>query len=780
MSMSISDSPPGSGISGSSGRSGTATPSIITMNSSGGPGQLTPSAKVAIALGCFAVVALAAGAAILSLCRRRRQRRRKVRFGATEDTTPPAPSNPYGPIGKSGPCLLKPLFSETEKTQPTASLPPSTSILRALGARVATLGRNARRPSGEQYAVLRDVGDTPNRHSTRRDSDTIRLIGSRSPGQMDPRAFTAALMSPSRSPTRGQQSPGRYVRRSMLSDEDLRRFPTIPEEDWVVPDEDEKKWKTAPSLLGEDDRKARDPFADDQDEDESRGPSPPKMRLPGGPVPTPHDSRSDLDPFDDTHHRLSAAMNDDLLLPPPALRPVSDSSLPRSQHSRSTSASDLEEGIVGRAQLGSHRTPTLYSPESEYEPIKRTESFFRRMTAGGISSIILRQSPTKPALEVRDPNPNPTLWPIISRDAPNQVQDDRRRPEGGDESDRSALLEPPQPLGEFRASLSSLSSARSMRDMVIVQRDDSELGSPVFVETADIASRHSAFNFTHQEHPPHRLSVVHHSDDSNSVSDGSWQSRHRVDDRNGSSDTFGRSTGPLVEPPMLDFGGGLDLSFNLHHSLPRGGITDDQSEHLLEYPKAPPPTLSPPRSPESPSRESPDRRSTPEVENSAEALQTLETSEIESPATNEEADTEFTPSPSPRPSPFGHRRPVKDVVKSLNKRGGATPLSLFSPASNYSTATPVIPSPLPKATSPVKTTAPLRISPKKRSSQPPISGEPAQASPISAGPSLRRDESIRSIMSQGSGSPGRPQTIYEAVKRQRLSVANPDAKRWSS
>jgi hypothetical protein len=86
------------------------------------------------------------------------------------------------------------------------------------------------------------------------------------------------------------------------------------------------------------------------------------------------------------------------------------------------------------------------------------------------------------------------------------------------------------------------------------------------------------------------------------------------------------------------------------------------------------------------------------------------------------------PSGSPVPSPLvSHRRAVKDVVNSINKRGGGLPLAFASPASNYSPSTTAPPSPL----------------------------------------------SVRS----GVEAKRRPVTMYEAVKRERLLVANPDKRK---
>jgi hypothetical protein len=88
------------------------------------------------------------------------------------------------------------------------------------------------------------------------------------------------------------------------------------------------------------------------------------------------------------------------------------------------------------------------------------------------------------------------------------------------------------------------------------------------------------------------------------------------------------------------------------------------------------------------------------------------------------------PSGSPVPSPLvSHRRPVKDFVNSINKRGGGLPLAFASPASAYSPATTAPPSPL----------------------------------------------SRRGTVQDGDRK--RPMTMYEAVKRERLLVANPDKRK---
>ncbi len=546
-----------------------------------------------------------------------------------------------------------PAFHEREK--PVVDLG-----MGAIGSSLANISNKfARQAYNDTYAVLRESDEAGAsgifRDPTRRFGSGIRLVGPRSPPIRDkyaPIRLSRAF------------SPSRDSRIDILRDEDSRNFAKRPEVDWVLPSDDsEGQWKPAHSLLGgqRDIAEEDDPF----DDDESLRPP---MR--GGPVPTPQGSRSDLDPFEDIpRHRNSfteASGSRSVTVPLPALsrsdhldldiflapplegRQESGISLPRSLRSmQSGTTSDAEEGIVQHAQIGSHHRVSLISPvETACLPIKRSESFFRRMTAGGISSLLSRQvtSPQQQQqqLDIRDPAPLPTLWQVKSREDLSYLST----------SLGVEALQPPQPSHGKGLSLSSLQSAKSMRNMVIMQREAtiSSIETEAVIETASPL-------LLETERP-----------------EGAGHHRHGL--------TMGTET-----PGSIVFNGAAFAS-PVRLPVPNAGPsrpTLDPSPPM-EAESSPSPLLAPDRPPSTPTRQVP-----------------------------------LPPTDSPVPSPLlSHRRPVRDVVNSINKRASATPLSLFSPESQYS---------------------------------------PAPISPQTTG---------------RSGSTTRPSTIYEAVRRSPLTVTNPD------
>lgn len=371
-----------------------------------------------------------------------------------------------------------------------------------LGLGAVGAGLSALRLGTKQHAYnqLEDdgPGSGPARQPIRRAGAGIKLIGPRS------------------NPSTSRPGPKSPPRVDILHDEDSRTFLRLPARegsgatDWKVDRKGKDEWRSAASVLGH--GEPTDPFEDA-----------PLIR--GGPVPTPIGPRSERDPFDDGYgdgydevdittavsrgpglYQLPPLSSSDPLDIAGLLVPRrsgsgsgsgrhGDSSLPRSAHSRGStnfSASDAEEGIVHHAQFASQASASYSPQEAEYVPIKRNESFFRRMASGGISSLMSisgvgagrRQSVRRSdSRDIRDPTPGPgpALWPVESRDELT-------------ESGSADLPHPPSTwrgIGAGRGhghesgpSMSSLASARSMRDMVIVQREgtDSSEASLVVLE----------------------------------------------------------------------------------------------------------------------------------------------------------------------------------------------------------------------------------------------------------------------------------------------------------
>jgi hypothetical protein len=543
-------------------------------------------------------------------------------------------------------------YNEYKNVPPTS---PEKTVGLGMGtikASFASLRNFRREQPSETYAVLNDEGpssyadaSSPVRQPTRRSGQGIRLLGPRSQ-----RASYAPVASPPSIATGDS-------RMDMLSDEDSRNFPKP--RDWNVGEDDVGGWKSARSILA--DHTEEDPFEDDE-----------SLRPPitGGPVPTPFGSRTSFDP---SHERDIG--DGDFGLPHVNSEPLDLAGLlPPTSHKRysamsgisgPSSVSDCSEGVVHYAHIGSPASTSL-SPESTYMPIKRTDTFFKRMAAGGITSLLSNKSINRStstrstAYNIRDPAPPPSLWPVVSRDM-MRVQSGLPNPDDGKPPTawKGEDLKPVRPTHHHGPSLTSITSARSMRDMVIVQR-----------EPTDSSAESVTIETTSPEPDRHFHSYDHTSD------------RDIFDDRH---EARARDNGQGGETPESIVFDGADFAMS-----PETNVGGDLSRRPTI---APVPIIVAPTTPTS------DR--------------------IRS--TNTGSPRAIPPDGSPIPHPvLMHRRPVSEMVNSINKRGSGsgdtTPISLFSPQSRYS--------------SPASTP--------------------------------------RQVIGR------RPTTLYEAVKRDKLLVANPD------
>ena len=655
----------------STGSLSQSAPSSSSTSERGGSHSLFSSIPVRV--GCtLGLLALACLVVLALLYQLRRRRRRKRLFGSPAENGREArrgPSRPYGSREKGGVGLMEDTVAP-ESTSPSDLNEKSGMIglgMGAIGATLASISSRfaSRQTPDEPYVALDDTPEAggPLRKSTRRIGTGIRLVGPRSPPPKGEAYKPVRFASNSRFASRN-------LRLDILFDEDSRKFARLPVKDWVLPsDESEGQWRPAHRLL-DSPRQARNERDRSEDTDSALVPAI------GGPVPTPRESRSDLDTFEESESRhdsfgegirprlgqdqlppFSPSDHSDLtslLAPPLAARRSSANSLPRSQRSfKTTSFSDVEEGIIQHARIVSQQSASVISPlQSSYEPIKRSESFFRRMTSGAISSLLTRQATdTRRAPDIRDPAPLPTLWQIASLDEP-------RLAHRSSFLDADALRPPPQHSLRSGPSLSSLQSAKSMRDMVIMQRESTSLS----IETETVIETVSPL--LNEPDRPH--STGHH--------------RHGLS----IGTTIGSETPGSIVFNGADFASPMvfpEVDFGPARATKPPTFTDETS-------------------------------ASPPLDQSEQVLMTPTKS------------NPVPPVDSPVPTPLlSHRRPVRDVVDSINKRGNATPLSLFSPTSQYS---------------------------------------PGSVSPQITG-------------SSRGGPVGRPSsTLYEAVKRSTLTVANPD------
>lgn len=416
-----------------------------------------------------------------------------------------------------------------------------------LGAVSAGWTRISPQRRNEPYASLQDKDEgaltpAPQRKSTRRIGNGVRLTGPRPP--LGGSASAAGL--------RSAMSP---PRRDMLSDEDSRTFRNAgagargkkEDGDWTVNKKDQNRssWAPAGRVLQRSTSASSGTDSGFDSDEESL--LPPRIR--GGPVPTPMASASIIDPFDDSQsvdigtirsnrsylsqhstasqrdrtgpglHQLPSSdpMDFSDLLAVPNRFSYNDKSISsRGSTYISASASDAEEGIVHRAERSmtqyayEYANAGIISPEpdpNEGQPVRRSESFFKRMTAGGIAGLLggglvggagggssERYAKTGPAgpragADVRQwhgDSEKPGLWPVESHDEPSNGRAHGRSPasastaSGGscqDDKEDMALMPPPSAWSgtgtkeSAGQSVSSVATAKSMRDFTLVQRE---------------------------------------------------------------------------------------------------------------------------------------------------------------------------------------------------------------------------------------------------------------------------------------------------------------------
>lgn len=735
-----------------SGSSSAITPSSSASDTpeSAASGMGLP-AQLGLIFGILAVAGMGIAVFVWRYRRRRRHQRLERAIYGLGPSHPP--SRPYGSRDKGGEGLMEEARNLNEKDTPPLPQPPTPAPkqvglgLGSITATFASLRGYVKKPTeAESYAVLHDQGNaSPVRKPTKRVGQGIRLIGPRSPHH-EPyeqrRQSRASIMSPD-------------SRRDMLGDEDSRNFPKT--QDWEVGDLGQGSvqghWKSAKSILADHEE---DPFEDDDD-----SLHPPVIR--GGPVPTPHESTANLDPFIDLHDESSRDIGDyglphvdsDPLLDLDALLPVPSAAMHKrysamsSDSGPSTAMTDVEEGVVQHAHFASPgTTASLFSPaETTYQPIRRTDTFFRRMAAGGISSLLpssskslaRSQSSSTSLFDIRDPAPPPTLWPVVSRDMLHQAETGQAghtatynhagaigalgaalgvtKPptawKGGNLSIDTAAAQ--RPTHHPGPSLTSITSARSMRDMVIVQREPTSSSG----ESAII------------EHTPHHM-VLGHGHDHHSTTTATTSDDNSVMDQE--TRPKGTPGGGLVVFDGADFASPISV----RGQTPQAGRpSTPPHDTTYRLPSLPPPTDRSTRTPA--------------------PLPSTPSWSVAAASTPTPTRTPRVPSSSPIPHPLlSHRRPVSEMVKSINKRGSgsglgasgsgagssnaSSPLSLFSPASQYS----------------------------------PVSPTKGFASPATQIPAM--GPSVGAGAGTGHGPSGlkRPTTLYEAVKRDKLQVANPD------
>ncbi|WVQ83111.1 hypothetical protein IAT38_005249 [Cryptococcus sp. DSM 104549] len=735
---------------------------------------LSSSVITGLVLASLAVFALVFGLCFWCM-RRRRQRPQQSQktpvwpASGPRGRIPSGAARPYGDREKGGPGLMDEMREEKGEPNPYGAPPPGPGAgwggafgagVGALGAGIASLSSklSSRAGSGDPYAELHDrspeemndLSALPTRQPTRRVGNGIRLIGPR------PQRGKSIYYAPDRSDRPALASVVRDSRIDMFGDEDSRRFsdaatsrnfsdaPTA-EEDMGVLRSASGRWRSANSLL--DDRYSDTDFDDD---------APILAPFKGGPVPTPHASATDVNDLARRGSELSNPHSLQYKLPVFAptdpldldvygmLRPhdssmYSDNSMTPSQISgvSSRQPSDLEEGVVHDVR---RVHPDDASSMLRPVPIRRTDSFLKRLAGAGVTALLGHRNSQSSAtrsrpnsqLEIRDPAPQPTLWPIVSQDqlplAPESTSssnspDTTRAPPV---SWRADVLQAPRPTHHTGPSLSSLNSARSMRNMVIIQREAaaSSTGTEGVISegTPEPGSspRGSAFSeglsaTVVDEHEQREAGMeMKEKDGAQSLMDFGVR---EIEAEGSQSSRREGGMGSLV--PDIDFGPSmLDLSLNeptpvapavtRKPSLPSipevasepvvvGAVSEQAVEETVPVPATPKQVHSEPLTEEPVSMGMPVEEETfvedtptpvPAVVSTPRRLPPASTFQTPS-AQRTTAPSSPTPAPSPSTTPnplLYSRRRVRDVVNSINKRGASTPMSLLAPKTTYSPA----------------------------------------------------------------------------------------------
>ncbi|WVR06388.1 hypothetical protein IAU60_003419 [Kwoniella sp. DSM 27419] len=701
---------------------------------------LTTAIRVGLILGVCAIVATGLGLCLWAYKRRQRSKLLPVNGNAsTPQYGDGIVQSSNAAEAEAGDAMLeKPIHRQLRPPHQQSIWPgreKSASIGLGMGAIGATLAsisskfagraRNVEDPYAklhdEPSKLVRDFSEDAGgrlRKSSRRIGNGIQLLGPQ------PQRDRSQYYRPKDSQGRPLRSTSiiRHSRIDMLGEEDampyeirsnIVREASAREEDWVMPsDESDSRWKSAKSILNEnysdDIGRYRDPFEDADDEDTDGLILPP---LRGGPVPTPHESRCDLAAFDETAsmsnpysvlsrnphsevYRYTESRCLDMSLPlaspsdplkiPALLSFASDRQYCHASVSHSNRSggsivtgeshglscvSDPEQGIVQSAAYLHSQSPTLVSPGSpEYVPIKRSESFFRRMAGGGITSLLpSRTSSTKKREpDIRDPAPQPTLRPVISKDESLlEVCSPSTCDHGQPDLARTAhVLRPPEAACRQEPSLSSLSSARSMRDMEIVQKETTDYAT----ESRGLIGRSYSLAERQAFHKDSQRSSDTLEADSLSPlpSETSILSRPAGAGHHRAANGL---TAGLETPGEVVFNGADFASPALSAISPyKLAKTDqlDQEEHVVASSPLP---IDPEKSKDDPFADSYRVRGVSHIDDGV------------SPVTPKRATISAELSPSPA---TGARRPVREVVESINKRGGSTPFTLLSPMSNYS------------------------------------------------------------------------------------------------
>ncbi|WVO12632.1 hypothetical protein L204_100237 [Cryptococcus depauperatus] len=825
------------------GESQTYTHALPTSNTSHAASDaganthpLSTSIIVALVVGSVSVASLALGICLWAIrLRSRRQRQNAWPASGPHGRGLFAAPRPYGAREKGGPGLMEDL--EEKGYQPRCIMrdrPPAQQTgwnaawnagTSAIGAGISSISSRIKAghwtsdPYAElQYPSSDDGADSvasPSRRSIRPAGNGIRLLGPR-PIRGKSLYYTPHKPVPAASAVKD-------ARIDMFEDEDSRRFNNLsPSKSWSDLPSEEEDMGVLRTPSGR--WRSTQPTMSDSDDGETDLNVPILAPFKGGPVPTPHDSIVEINRshLDSTQYQLPSSSSEPLdlfgLLEPSLQVESQNAAMPSQRSLRSGVSgsshqpSDSEEAFVQDVRLARRDDASLVSPVSPTQ-LPRNDSFFTRMTSTRVSAILRRgnsrSSTARPRsgsqLEIRDPAPQPTLWPIASQDQLHQLPlpettqktssvlpDSTRVPPI---SWRGDIIVQPKPTYTNGPSLSSLDSARSMRNMMILKREDTESSLETTGVIEEMAPFEAEQSFAEQDLMPEdedeslegdlitrevNASLVNEEEVSEMYLDDQEDKDRREDEVDNFLDVGFETFGDLdlsLTGTLLSVGGGRCTSVSKATTLPP--VPEFREETATATPLSK--SVQSLRHVEvSPA----DARSDSVTSTPSPLTKNLKHVPPHKPAT-------IPPKSKPLPSPYSKRRPVRDVVNSINKRGTKTPISLLAPRNVYA-------SPVSERLPALKDTDPGHItSPVHRNSiidpfvdQPLICPSQRETSPIPAPEGNRATSaSYKSNRLFGPPASGRKDsglapkttTMWEVIKKEeKLKVANPDEKRWLS
>ncbi|ODN81603.1 hypothetical protein L202_02014 [Cryptococcus amylolentus CBS 6039] len=706
----------------------TSTESTTPSDAGANSHPLTTSILVGVIVGSVGLFALVLGLCLWVI--RRRSQRRRIGKEPVWPASGPRGHIPSGATSgyggeKRGPGLMDEM---REKSMPNASASGAVSAhggwgaaLGAVNAQVSSISSRIRAARwAEPYTELHGdspghedpvaVAPGPPRKLTRREAQGIRLIGPR------PQRGKSLYYAPN-SPNKPARASVIWDERiDMLSDEDTRQYNDVCPASYSDSDSegDLGLWRRS----GESERGSGTDLS-----------GPILVPFKGGPVPTPKESEAgsvnsaqryqlpnfgpteplDLFSWLTTKNSRHTGTN------------VSAGSGRSGVTDSSRQQSDLEEGIVvDGVQRGVRDEASIVSLSPldpvEPTPLRRNESFLKRMADAGVSvfrknSQASDRSRAGSQIGIRDPAPQPTLWPIESRDqssapsAPTNSSPTTSSPESA---------HPPTSLPTKAArlahhtgpSISSINSARSMRDMVLVQREGTDEGSESVGVVEEAPEAYEDDRLMGYEEGDDTMRVVESEDEGESESDITSS----VEDQWEEARTSGYQTAVEDEGDLMadfDFGpNSLDLSLN---DVPIAPVKSDHRLSSVSIPSSLP-TVSESGEPASPERSPSPETAVPEAPIPAppaviaaptapkpRTVPKIEPKKFEHPPAPTAPlrhvplpkKPSFNHTPKAKPPASGDnkgRRPVRDVVNSINKRGAKTPTSLITPRVMYSHA----------------------------------------------------------------------------------------------